>query len=355
MPSFPLEWQALQWASRRGVDTRLIDLPQTHAMAIEWARQEALKQAIETEADPAQASPPPPQPEPALDEPAFIPGDPLDGLAQAAGFEDGEAWWNRLVEERGDSEALFESINEAMTAVRGALAEDGAHGRGAAYEQREALREAHMRQCIRAASKAGYQRIAVVCGAWHVPALQENITAKADNALLKGLPKAKVQATWAPWTYRNLARSSGYGAGVASPGWYEHLWRCYQPGRGVNAMNSVANCADVSMNLKINNAEIIDNKAEEAIEKKGKYRRQPRNPAHREIRPRIRSTQIAIAEGRGLPMAQADVPLTGHAIECRISPKTRKQLPARNRDHPAAGRATAIGCGLKTRSTPARR
>src|SRR5690606_16104283 len=106
---FSPEWQALQWASRQGVDTRLIDLPQTHAMAIEWARREALKQAIETEADPAQASPPPPQPEPALDEPAFIPGDPLDGLAQAAGFEDGEAWWNRLVEERGDSEALFES------------------------------------------------------------------------------------------------------------------------------------------------------------------------------------------------------------------------------------------------------
>ena len=64
--------------------------------------------------------------------------------------------------------------------------------------------------------------------AWHVPALKESVTAKADNALLKGLPKAKVLATWAPWTYRNLASSSGYGAGVTSPGWYEHLWRCYQ-------------------------------------------------------------------------------------------------------------------------------
>ena len=42
----------------------------------------------------------------------------LDLLAHAAGFEDGESWWNRLVEERGDSEALFESIAEAMTAVR---------------------------------------------------------------------------------------------------------------------------------------------------------------------------------------------------------------------------------------------
>ncbi|MDR2329950.1 MAG: DUF5682 family protein, partial [Comamonas sp.] len=100
--------------------------------------------------------------------------------------------------------------------------------RGPHYVLREAQREAHMRQCIREAVKAGYQRIAVVCGAWHVSALQQSTTAKADSAVLKGLPKAKVLATWAPWTYRNLASRSGYGAGVTSPGWYEHLWQCYR-------------------------------------------------------------------------------------------------------------------------------
>ena len=36
----------------------------------------------------------------------------------------------------------------------------------------EALREAHMRQCVREAQKAGHRRVAVVCGAWHVPALK---------------------------------------------------------------------------------------------------------------------------------------------------------------------------------------
>lgn len=263
---FSPEWQALQWASRQGVTTRFIDLPQTHAMAIEFVRREALKKAMEeaeaqegdtdTEAeensetnseadaeakaeeegdallvDTAEAAV---QEVVAAQELSAEPQhrDPLDWLAHAAGFEDGESWWNRLVEERGDSEALFESINEAMTAVRSELAKDGEgvaeHWRGQAYVQREAMREAHMRQCIREATKAGFQRIAVVCGAWHVPALKERVTAKADNAVLKGLPKAKVQATWAPWTYRNLASSSGYGAGVTSPGWYEHLWHCYQ-------------------------------------------------------------------------------------------------------------------------------
>ncbi|MFS4551144.1 DUF5682 family protein [Comamonas resistens] len=255
---FSPEWQALQWASRHGVNTRFIDLPQTHAMAIEFARREALKKAMEEaeegdaeveanaekegdallvdtfEAAAQEADAQVESAEVAVQELSAVPQhrDPLDWLAHAAGFEDGESWWNRLVEERGDSEALFESINEAMTAVRGELARDGEgiaeHWRGEAYVQREAMREAHMRQCIREAIKAGFQRIAVVCGAWHVPALKENVTAKADNAVLKGLPKAKVQATWAPWTYRNLASSSGYGAGVTSPGWYEHLWRCYQ-------------------------------------------------------------------------------------------------------------------------------
>ena len=256
---FSPEWQALLWASQKGVATRFIDLPQTHAMAIEFARREALKKAMEeaegaggeeevagaddeplaeateaaaqeAEGDAADAG------QIGADDAVEAPQsavqehhrDPLDWLAHAAGFEDGESWWNRLVEERGDSEALFESINEAMSAVRSELAKDGEHWRGQAYVQREALREAHMRQCIREATKAGYQRIAVVCGAWHVPALQQSVTAKADSALLKGLPKAKVMATWAPWTYRNLASSSGYGAGVTSPGWYEHLWHCYQ-------------------------------------------------------------------------------------------------------------------------------
>src|SRR5256885_12272575 len=66
--------------------------------------------------------------------------------------------------------------------------------RGERHAQREELREAWMRQCMREAVKAGHQRIAVVCGAWHVPALQAQVTAKADAATLKGLPKAKVQA-----------------------------------------------------------------------------------------------------------------------------------------------------------------
>ena len=261
---FSPEWQALQWAARQGVATRFMDLPQTHRMALDLAERERLKAEAEAadgedagqdaDGEAATSGPAPAQPlDHAVDtldrddttpdatpdamlaidagaEPAAYDGrDPLDLLARAAGHPDGESWWNRMVEERGDGTALFEGIAEAMAAVRAELPNET---RGERHARREALREAWMRQCIREATKAGHQRIAVVCGAWHVPALQAQVTAKADAALLKGLPKAKVQATWAPWTYRNLCASSGYGAGVDSPGWYEHLWQ--SSGRGAD-------------------------------------------------------------------------------------------------------------------------
>ncbi|MBV9470435.1 MAG: hypothetical protein JOZ57_14450, partial [Abitibacteriaceae bacterium] len=70
----------------------------------------------------------------------------------------------------------------------------------------------------------GFERIAVVCGAWHAPVLADMPPAKEDAALLKNLPKTKVQATWVPWTYGRLCFASGYGAGIESPGWYHHLW-----------------------------------------------------------------------------------------------------------------------------------
>ena len=41
--------------------------------------------------------------------------DPLDALAEAAGYADGETWWNRLVEERGGDSAVFEAVGMAMT------------------------------------------------------------------------------------------------------------------------------------------------------------------------------------------------------------------------------------------------
>lgn len=233
---FSPEWQALRWAAATGVPLRFIDLPVSHGLALEKARRDAVKAASEAvlEAQDAESDTEPTAVDVVVDEPAIEPaieiahGDPLDWLAHAAGYADGEAWWNHMVEERGDGEELFAAINEAMTTLRAEWETQPARVRDAEEAQREAWREAHMRQCLRAAQKEGFQRIAVVCGAWHLGGLQAEVTTKADTALLKGLPKLKVQTTWVPWTHRHLARASGYGAGIASPGWYEHLWLSHE-------------------------------------------------------------------------------------------------------------------------------
>lgn len=200
--AFSPEWQAIRWAVDAGVPVRFIDLPLVHDLA--------LRRGADDESPAADDE--------AVDTP---PADPLTWLARAAGYADGEAWWNHMVEERGDGEDLFAAISEAMTTLRADLGDDN---RSPQAREREALREAAMRQGVRAAVKEGHARVAVVVGAWHLGGLKAEVTAKSDAALLKGLAKVKVQSTWVPWTYRHLARASGYGAGIASPGWYEHLW-----------------------------------------------------------------------------------------------------------------------------------
>jgi hypothetical protein len=154
--------------------------------------------------------------------------DPLSLLAQAAGYSDGERWWEHLVEQRQDSTALFAAILEAMTVLRAEVESSSQPLTPNPQPLLEAQREAYMRRTIREAEKQGFQKIAVVCGAWHAPALVKMPPAKEDMALLKGLPKVKVEATWIPWTYGRLSMSSGYGAGVESPGWYQHLWEMNQ-------------------------------------------------------------------------------------------------------------------------------
>jgi hypothetical protein len=224
--AFSPEWQALRYALTHTIPTRFIDLPQSVRLAQEMAAATAEAPAI-PETDDARGVPGMPEMLPAADAVAeampdapasdapTIYDDPLAMLAEAAGYTDHELWWERQVEQRQNANDLFEGILEAMTALRSDLTPK---------DEEEAQREAHMRQGIRAAEGEGFSRIAVVCGAWHTPALAQRDNAKADADLLGKLPHTKVEATWIPWTNSRLSWRSGYGAGVGSPGWYEHLW-----------------------------------------------------------------------------------------------------------------------------------
>ncbi|MFD0741381.1 DUF5682 family protein [Phytohabitans flavus] len=179
---FSPEWQAMRWASAHGVPVRFFDLPYAYRLS----RAEAAE-----------------RPE--------RPADPIGDLARAAGYDDPERWWEDVVEHRGAP--AFEAIGEAMAAIRAEAEED----------PEDLVREAYMRGVLREVRKS-HDNVAVVCGAWHVPALTAKFTAAHDTALLKGRKKTKVTFTWVPWTYGRLASWQGYGAGVRSPGWYHHLF-----------------------------------------------------------------------------------------------------------------------------------
>jgi hypothetical protein len=199
---FSPEWQSIQYGLSHNIPVRFMDLPQAHQFAL-------------TEA-------PGPNPQtPTLDpQPPTLHHDPLRWMAEAAGYSDGERWWEHMVEQRRNSTDLFEAILELMTSLR----EEFIREAGPPTNLVEVLREVYMRQTIRAAQQEGYQRIAVICGAWHAPALATLPPAKEDAEQLKRLPKVKVVATWVPWTYNRLTYWSGYGAGIQSPGYYHHLW-----------------------------------------------------------------------------------------------------------------------------------
>lgn len=175
---FSPEWQALAWARRRDREVAFMDLPSSLSLAAERT------------------------------------GDRVDAiglLAAAGGYDDPERWWEDLVEQR-DADP-FDVVAEAMAAIRDVEEVD----------DETLVREAHMRKVIRAAAR-NHSKVAVVCGAFHVPAVTAKVTVAADTALLKGLTKVPTQLTWVPWSHGRLTYASGYGAGVRSPGWYHHLF-----------------------------------------------------------------------------------------------------------------------------------
>lgn len=187
--SFSPEWIAMQYASRKEIPLKFNDL----SLGNSWP-----------------------------DKDSNVPRSgphPLSLIAEAAGYASGEEWWDKVVENMPEAEDHFAAVLELMREARRMA------NRSQELDINNLRREAMMRKHIRAAIKAGHERIAVVCGAYHAPVLDTLPAAKHDNNMLKGMKRKKMQASWIPWTYERLAFSSGYGAGVASPAWYELIFK----------------------------------------------------------------------------------------------------------------------------------
>lgn len=236
LAAFSPEWQTMRYAVSTGTECRFFDLPVAKSLALLFKDDEE----EEAQNDPKQEESASGQKQPENETEKTdqsdhaetakesteqqnnnLPdhrGDIFADLAAAAGYSDGEEWWHDTFESRKEDSDIFAAVSEAVSAVRSVRQDE--------VTERDLIREAHMRKAIRTALKEKKECIAVVCGAWHVPALtpESMPPLKDDNALLKDLKKLKIESTWIPWSYDRLSMYSGYGAGISSPGFYHHMF-----------------------------------------------------------------------------------------------------------------------------------
>ena len=179
--------------------------------------------------------------------------DPLGKIAELAGYQDRERWWEVNFEEEEGSIAIFDTISNLMGALRPRDIQE--------VNGLNIWREAWMRKQIRKAVKEEFEKIAVVCGAWHVPLLQEyeNIKEKEDNAIVKGRKKEACAACLIPWSYEQMTLSQGYASGVHAPFWYESLY--FHPKQAVVRWMVKAARLLRKKNLDASSAEVIESVA----------------------------------------------------------------------------------------------
>lgn len=213
------EWQALRYATERGIPARFMDARVSERFAADIARETAA--LIEAEDGVDQEPADQPMGDTAAESAEGVPersDEAWQRFAAAAGHDNPEHLWDDWVEQQEPSEQSFATVMAWMSALR---EDDELNGR---VDDETRLREAAMRTIIREAATQ-HLKVAVVSGAYHSPALRTWAeTAGADKALLGTRDRVKVTTTCIAWTNRRLAMASGYGAGVESPAWYQRVW-----------------------------------------------------------------------------------------------------------------------------------
>ncbi len=207
--AFSPEWLAIKFGLKQGIPIRFMDLPQSVHFTLNTLEKKDSQLTFEKKDNGV--------PQLLTEEEALLQKDPMAYAARLSGYTDSERWWEVMFEKEENPEAIFPAIIELMSALREKIDDP---------PPRELMREAYMRNTIRKAQKEGFQKIAVVCGAWHAPVLQQLDQYKpaSDNAVLKGIKKTTTKAAWVPWSYDRLSNQSGYRAGVISPAYYRLLF-----------------------------------------------------------------------------------------------------------------------------------
>lgn len=205
--TFSPEWQTIKFGLKKNIPVRFMDLPYDMIFGIKNAEKENTQLALDIG-----------ESEKEIDPTDQLQKDPLGYMAQVAGYSDSERWWEVTFEERENPDDIFPEITNLMRVLRAELDRP--------ESMMEMRREAYMRETIRKAKKESFENMAVICGAWHSPVLEDidKFKSSEDKKLLKGIKKIKTKSTWVPWSYSRLSMQSGYGAGVISPAWYKLLF-----------------------------------------------------------------------------------------------------------------------------------
>jgi len=143
----------------------------------------------------------------------------VDAVAEAAGFDSFDAFWEAAFEQ----EVATGSPAEYMAL----LAEFGERSRLLSHpepDHQTRMREAHMAMMARALAEQGVDRddVLLVCGAAHAAPISQRLEG-ADEPL--DLPEAApVALALVPFSYPRLSEQLGYGAGNRAPWFYQQVW-----------------------------------------------------------------------------------------------------------------------------------
>ncbi len=194
------EWQALVAAREVGATARFIDLP--------WAVRARADRRTHLYADDRLRG-----------------GGYIRELCRALEVEDFDAAWDVLAEH--DAGLTAGEVHDRVGTYCGNLRRADAE----AVSEYDARREEFMAACVREArAEFGADRIAVVTGGYHTPALAERL---ADAAA--GTPAPAEWLVWpedlverglalTPYSHERLDSLTGYDAGMPSPGFYHNAW-----------------------------------------------------------------------------------------------------------------------------------
>lgn len=194
---FSPELVAIRWASARGVPIEAIDQP------VRARSREAKRDASPTKADAPGGAP-----------------RVVERMARHANARDSESLWDQLVETRALASDP-EATRRAALLYGWASRLDAALGSG--VPPRDLGRETHMRRCIEARAE---ERLAIVVGAFHAPALLDPplLFASLDEGASDS-DDEEVVTSLIPYSHDLLDSRSGYPAGIRDPRWQHHVWR----------------------------------------------------------------------------------------------------------------------------------